>query len=120
MPAMTLRFKLRAAMGARTVNAIAEIAGVGPQQIHNLLGGRTEPWDVRVSTAQRLVEAFPIHLRITDFYRGRSEDKNQMSDNQTSRGGEQIERRGGVSEVSTEDAAGVLDRASRGEPARRA
>lgn len=42
---------------------------VSHQQVENLVIGRTEPWNVRVSTAQALVDAFPGRLRMRDFFK---------------------------------------------------
>jgi hypothetical protein len=72
MPAAELRYKLRDAIGNRSINSVAvQTESVKMFQIKNILDGRTEPWNVRVRTAQQLCDLFPFHLRITDFFKGR-------------------------------------------------
>ena len=73
MPAATLRLKLRSAVGDRPLYSLtSKTRNVKFQQLKNLIDGTTEPWDVRVGTAQQLVELFPFHLTIKDFYKGGS------------------------------------------------
>ncbi len=79
MPASTLRSKLREAIDERTLNSVCvqtdvyedgeRVDGVSAFQLHNILSGRTLPWNVRVRTAQLLCELFPTHIKITDFFR---------------------------------------------------
>lgn len=82
MPAPTLRSKLRRAIDGRSLNSACVrtvrkgsngevVEQVKAFQLANILSGRTEPWNVRVRTAQLLIEAFPFDLKIQDFYKGR-------------------------------------------------
>ena len=74
MPAAAFRLKLKDAVGDRKLNSLAVKArNIGDQQLTNLLNGTTEPWNVRVGTAQQLVDLFPFHLRIEDFFYGRAD-----------------------------------------------
>lgn len=75
-PFVPFRTKLRRAITAAraadksftgTSYGIAHAAGIGHQQVLNLLNGHTNPWEIKIKSAWGLVQALP-KLTIEDFY----------------------------------------------------